>query len=442
MQLGPPEIIIIAIAVATLIGLLMFWPSGDAAARARSDLSVLGIPSEFHEATISAVDEYACGANGLACILVTFEITTGPDAGRLFTQEFPLISTTPVFKPGNVVVLSRVTPPGSVTSLDTRPCEFDATEECVQATLDLIGGGTEQVLLFPGQEQGLIVGGDVHITYETDGSIIAISAATVQTSYQYADSQRRPYLFILFLVFAASVIALGRIRGAAALVGIGLSLVVIVGWLIPSLLDGNSASIVALVAASAVAFLALYLSHGFTRVTTVALLGTVAAIALTTALSAITVVAGNFTGFTSEETTLLLLLGGVDIKSILLAGIVIGAAGALDDVTVTQSASVNQLRRTDPTLPAAELFRRGMEIGKAHVGSIVNTLVLAYMGAALPLAILFIVAEQSFGTVLNSEVVAIEVTRAIVGTIGIIAAVPLTTWFATIWPASADIHSH
>lgn len=441
-KLGVPEWIAIAIGFVTVLGLIVMWPSGDASVRASEDLRVLGIPSEFHEAVVSGLEEYPCGLDDLQCVQVQFTITTGPDAERLFTQEFPDIDTTPNFSEGDRVVLSRVSPGGTVTALTTEPCEFDPATDCIQATVALVEGEIETVLLFPGQEQGLVVGGEVQISFDQDGTIVALSSATIQNSYQFADAQRRTYLLVLLLVFAAAVIALGRWRGVAALVGIGLSLIVVVAWLIPTLLDGNPSAFAAIVAASAIAYLALYLAHGFTRVTTVALLGTVSALALTTLLSSITVVLGQFTGFTSEESTLLLLLDGVDVRSIVLAGIVIGAAGALDDVTVTQSATVNQLRRTDPTLGATELFRRGMEVGKAHVGSIVNTLVLAYMGAALPLTILFIVANQSFGTVLNSEVVAVEVTRAVVGTLGIIAAVPLTTWFATIWPASTEGHSH
>jgi len=263
----------------------------------------------------------------------------------------------------------------------------------------------------------------------------------MQTTYQYADAQRRWFLIFLVALFAAAVIALGRWRGVAALAGLGLSLVVIIIWLIPSLLDGNPPAIVALIAASAVAFLALYVSHGFTRMSTVALIGTIGALTLTTLLSVLTVALGDFTGFTSEESTLLLLLDGIDIRGLMLAGIVIGAAGALDDVTVTQASAINQIRLADPSLSRSSLFTRGMTIGRAHVGSIVNTLMLAYLGAALPLTILFVIAQQSLGAVANSEVVAVEIVRTIVGTLGIIAAVPLTTWLATVWPSS-QTHDH
>lgn len=438
-----PEIIAIAVGILIAVGLVVFWPSGTGITNAKDDLDVLGIPSEFHEAVVQDVDEFACSTTDeFMCARVTFEILTGPDAGRLYSQEFPLIDTTPSFAVGAKVVLSKVSTDGTIIRLEEGPCEFDPESTCTIATVATVNGATEAVSLFPGQEQGLAVGGDVLITFETDGSIVAISPGSIQTTYQYADRQRRPFLLALVLVFALAVIALGRWRGLAALAGLGLSLIVVIWWLIPSLLDGNPPAMVAFTAAGAVAYLALYVSHGFSRMTTIALLGTVSAIALTTILAALSVGLGGFTGFTSEESTLLLLLDGVDVRSLLLAGIVIGAAGALDDVTVTQSASVLQIRHADPGLNARELFIRGMEIGKAHVGSIVNTLVLAYVGAALPLTILFVLADQSFGAAVNSEIVAVEVVRTIVGTLGIIAAVPLTTWFATLWPGSLEGHIH
>ena len=443
---GTPEYIAIGLGLLVIIGLIAFWPSGSAAQSAADQLSGTGIPSEFHEAIVQDTTEYGCGdTTDLRCLQVVFEIQNGPDAGRIYLQELPLIDTTPTFRIGQRVVLSRVPPNGRVASIGLVGCEFDPSVECTSVELDLLEGpgspGPATFVLFPGQDPGLSIGDEVQITFESDGAIVGIARASIQTTYQYADSQRRWFLALLVALFAAAVIALGRWRGVAAVAGLGLSLVVVIIWLIPSLLDGNSPSIVALTAASAVAFLALYVSHGFTRMSTVALIGTLGALALTTLLSVLTVALGNFTGFTSEESTLLLLLDGIDIRGLMLAGIVIGAAGALDDVTVTQASAINQIRLADPSLSRSNLFARGMTIGRAHVGSIVNTLMLAYLGAALPLTILFVIAQQSLGTVANSEVVAVEIVRTIVGTIGIIAAVPLTTWLATIWPSS-QTHDH
>ena len=443
---GLPESIAAAIAVVVLIGVVALWPSGSAGQDASDQLGGLGIPSELHQAVVVEQTTYGCGGTAeLECVFVIFEISAGPDVGRTYSQEFPLLDTTPTFIVGQRVVLSRVGPNGRITAITESPCDFDAAVACTTLTLqslvDALDPSTTDFSLFPGQEEGLTVGADVHILLESDGTIVGVSETTIQSMYQYADSQRRTFLWVLLLVFAAAVIALGRWRGVAALTGLALSLIVVVIWLIPSLLDGNPPAWVAFVGAAAVAYVAIYVSHGFTRTSTIALLGTVGALALTTVLSVVTVGLGSFTGFVSEESTLLILLEGIDIRGLLLAGMVIGAAGALDDVTVTQASAVTQIRRADPSLSTVELFTRGMTIGKAHVGSIVNTLMLAYLGAALPLTILFVASQQSLGTVANSEVVAVEIVRTIVGTLGIIAAVPLTTWLATMWPAS-DQHIH
>ena len=443
---GVPEWIAGVIGLFVIVGVIVLWPTGTAGQDASDQLGGLGIPSELHEAVVIEQTLYACGGTAeLECALVVFEIAAGPDTGRTYNQEFPLLDTTPTFTIGQRVVLSRVGPNARVTAIGDTACDFDPTVQCTNLTLRLVGGTnsgtTVEFVLFPGQEEGFTVGSDVSILFESDGSIVGVNATTIQSMYQYADSQRRTFLWVLLIAFAAAVILLGHWRGVAALTGLALSLIVVVVWLIPSLLDGNPPAWVALVGAAAVGYVALYVSHGFTRTSTIALLGTVGALALTTALSVLTVALGSFTGFVSEESTLLILLEGIDIRGLLLAGIVIGAAGALDDVTVTQATSVAQIRRADPSLSNTELFARGMTIGKAHVGSIVNTLMLAYLGAAIPLTILFVASQQSLGAVANSEVVAVEIVRTIVGTLGIIAAVPLTTWLATLWPSS-DHHIH
>jgi uncharacterized membrane protein len=120
----------------------------------------------------------------------------------------------------------------------------------------------------------------------------------------------------------------------------------------------------------------------------------------------------------------------VDVAGLILAGVVIGAMGAIDDVTVTQASAVWELREADLRMSPADLFRAGLRIGRAHVASIVNTLVLAYVGASMPLFILFVLSQRSLATVANGEVVATEIVRTLVGSIGLIAAVPLTTWLA------------
>jgi uncharacterized membrane protein len=250
--------------------------------------------------------------------------------------------------------------------------------------------------------------------------------------YQYADRQRRPALLALSLVFAIAVVMLGRWRGVAALGGIVISLVVILKFILPGILEGESPVLVAVLGSAAIAYVALYLAHGINALTTVALLGTLAALALTFVLSAVFTAVSHFSGFASDESLVLgQLAQNVDINGLILAGIVIGTLGALDDVTVTQASAVAELREANPAMPHGALYKAGIRIGRDHIASTVNTLALAYAGASLPLLLLFLLSSTSLGAVANSEVVAIEIVRTLVGSIGLVAAVPITTWLAS-----------
>jgi uncharacterized membrane protein len=249
--------------------------------------------------------------------------------------------------------------------------------------------------------------------------------------YQYTDRQRRPVLLWLTVIFAIAVVALGRLRGLAALVGLAASIVVLLTFVLPAILDGRSPVLVAVVGASAIAYLALYLANGFSTRTTVALLGTLCALAITVFLASVFTSLADISGFATEE-ALLVKIGdrGLDLSGVVLGGMVIGALGALDDMTVTQAAAVWELRAANPQMPRRSVFRSAMRIGRAHVASTVNTLALAYAGAAMPLLILLVQSRQSLGTVANSETIATEILAALVGSIGIVASVPLTTWVA------------
>lgn len=270
--------------------------------------------------------------------------------------------------------------------------------------------------------------------FEVDDNVILDyqPLAPEEFRYSFLDRQRRPVLLMLGILFAVIVIALGRVRGLAALAGLAASVVVLLQFVIPAILDGRSPVLVAVIGSSIIAFVALYVAHGFTRMTTVALLGTLAALSLTSLLSWIVVAAARFSGFATEESFILAFSGTIDISGLVLAGIVLGAVGAIDDVTVTQASAVFEVHRVRPDLPRKDLIASGLRVGRDHVASTVNTLLLAYAGAAMPLLLFFVLANQSLGTVLNSELVAIEAIRTLVGSIGLVSAVPLTTWLAAV----------
>jgi uncharacterized membrane protein len=232
------------------------------------------------------------------------------------------------------------------------------------------------------------------------------------------------------LIFGLTVVALGRIRGLAALIGLALSLLILIGFIVPAIVAGRDAVLVALVGGGAIALVALYLAHGYTPLTHVAAVGAFAALALTTALSWLVVALAEFSGVASEEAFYLVGIPGINLTGLLLSGVVLGAIGALDDVTVTQASAVWELNQANPELGREALFESGLRIGRDHIASTVNTLLLAYAGAAMPLLILFSLSALPINVVASSEVVAVEIVRTLVGSIGLVAAVPITTWLA------------
>jgi uncharacterized membrane protein len=250
-------------------------------------------------------------------------------------------------------------------------------------------------------------------------------------NYYFWDFQRATPLWTLAALFALVVIVVGRLRGLRALVGLAASLSIIVGFLLPSLLRGNDALAVALVATVTVAVVVLYLTHGVNAITTIALLGTLASLVVIVVLAAVFVEAAHLTGLSDESAQVLRVTAtAIDPRGLLIAGTVIGALGVLDDITVTQVSAVVELRDVSPDLDAPQLYRRAMRIGRDHIASTVNTLVLAYVGASLPLLLFFTQAGQSIGRVSTREVVAAEIVRTLVGSIGLVLAVPMTTALA------------
>lgn len=427
----------VALGVLVLVAMVALRPTGASRAQA-DDLAALGVPTEFHHATVDDVIQRPCtGVETETCAIVSFRLDAGPDAGFVFVQEFLPGPTTPMFSAGDRVVLSRVARTATVEAVATAPCSFDSGSECVAISLLIEDGDTTKRSVFEAylgeSATDLNAGDEALVDYVYDGDrleVLSVRPLDPQAVYQFADFDRRLVLLIVAAVFALVVVALGGWRGATALVGLVISLLILLLFVLPAILDGRSAVLVAVVGSAAIAFVTMYLAHGFSRMTTIALFGMVSALTLTAILSAVTVATARFSGLAAEETSLLTFFDGIDVTGLLLAGIVLGAAGALDDVTITQAATVWELKAADPSLDAPELFRRALRVGRDHIASIVNTLLLAYAGASLPLLVLFVLARQSLGTIANSEIVAVEIIRTLVGSVGLVAAVPVTTWLA------------
>ena len=248
-----------------------------------------------------------------------------------------------------------------------------------------------------------------------------------------AEPWRVPILGIVAAAFAAAVIVVGGWRGARSLVALALTLTVVVKLVVPLLLRGFDPVLLAVGGGALVTVVTLLLTEGSSRVTWSAVLGTLVALLLTAVLAAAFTAAASFTALQgNEEIAFLIPLVGerIDLQGILLAATVFGALGVLDDVTITQAATVEQLHRSRPEGERGAVIGRAMRVGRAHIAATVNTLVLAYLGASLPLLLLFALSGESTLTILNGEIVAVEVVRALVGSIGIVAAVPITTLVA------------
>ncbi|MFH1433701.1 MAG: YibE/F family protein [Candidatus Uhrbacteria bacterium] len=249
------------------------------------------------------------------------------------------------------------------------------------------------------------------------------------------DVVRLNVIMLLLILFVVVTLAIGLLRGFSSLIGLGVIMLVLFGFILPQLINGHSPILITLIGSAVILAVSIFGTHGFRKPSWAAFLGTISGLVITGILALIFVQAASLTGLASDEAATLQLKTGLSLNAqgLLLAAIIIGALGVLDDVTVTQSTTVFELAETDPTLSKRQLARRAMRIGRHHIASMVNTLVLAYAGASLPLLLLFLASDQSTLGLLNSELIAEEVVRTLVGTIGLIAAVPLATWFAVIY---------
>ncbi|RJR24314.1 YibE/F family protein [Candidatus Microgenomates bacterium] len=243
---------------------------------------------------------------------------------------------------------------------------------------------------------------------------------------------RRDSLLLLFCLFLVLVVSIAGIRGFMSVLGMGFSFLVIFLFVLPRISSGANPVMIAILGSFFIVPATFFLSHGFNKKTVVAIAGTVVALMFTGLLAGFFVDNARLTGFSSEEAGFLQFHhnGIINIKGLLLAGIIIGVLGVLDDITISQSAVVFQLKDSNPKIKKGELYKRAMSVGKDHISSMVNTLVLVYTGAALPLLLLFINNPRPFSEVINYEIIADEIVRTLVGSVGLILAVPVTTFFA------------
>jgi uncharacterized membrane protein len=322
-----------------------------------------------------------------------------------------------------------------VVAVAAVPCRVPGREDCRRITARLTSGkdegkriGLDDVTL----DLDVDVGDRIRV-YENPLPEGAVVGGVRVDRYAFSDFERRSPLLWLAVAFAVLVIVTGRFQGLRALLGLGGSLLVIVFFVVPAILDGRSPVSVALFGALAVMFVTIPLAHGFGVKTVAACLGTAASLFVTLTLADLFTGLAHLTGLASEEAIFLRANAGeLSVQGLLLAGMVIGALGVLDDLTVSQASTVMALRRANPALRFRQLFSNALAVGHDHIAATVNTLVLAYAGASLPVLLIFSLGGTSFTDAVNTEAVATQIVATLVGSIGLIAAVPVTTALAAL----------
>lgn len=318
---------------------------------------------------------------------------------------------------------------GGTTTADGNSAQQEPGGTCRKATVRVDTGKdkgrTFTEIVQPDQSRQLHQGEKVVAAYEP--------SAPKDLQYSVTDVNRRFPMALLAGIFALAVVVVGRMRGVMALVALAISFLILNFFILPAVLQGSDPLIVAVVGSSAIMLIALYMCHGLSARTSVAVLGTLVSLSLIGVLGKLFIGWAALTGNTDDSTGLIHgLYPSIDMSGLLLAGVIIGSLGVLDDVTVTQTSAVWELHEANPSMGRRGLYRAGIRIGRDHIASVVNTLVLAYAGAALPLLLLFSVAQSGVGTVANSELVAEEIVRTLVGSIGLVASVPVTTALAAL----------
>ncbi|MFG2573597.1 YibE/F family protein [Streptomyces sp. NPDC048481] len=381
---------LIPFGVAVLAGLVVLWPGGAPA----HERTGVGFDRQTQQATVTEVVSVSCAS----------------------------------------VNASGAAPTGDTSTAEGSSAQQQAKGTCKKATIRVDTGDdkgrTFTEIVQPDQTRQLEQGEKVVVAYEP--------SAPKDLQYSVTDVNRRIPMSVLAGIFAIAVVVVGRLRGVMALVALAISFLVLNFFVLPAILQGSNPLVVAVVGSSAIMLIALYLCHGLSARTSVAVLGTLVSLLLIGVLGSLFIDWAALTGNTDDNTGLIHgLYPSIDMSGLLLAGIIIGSLGVLDDVTVTQTSAVWELHEANPSMGRRGLYRAGIRIGRDHIASVVNTLVLAYAGAALPLLLLFSIAQSSVGGVANSELVAEEIVRTLVGSIGLVASVPVTTLLAAL-VVSAD----
>ena len=342
-----------------------------------------------------------------------------------------------------------------ISSIFTTPIQAQQTAETFEAQITDVKGtriddtyGQQRSItdfelkVTDGSYQGeyIIVNQDQTLStttqYSVGDNVVVVKTALPDGSDNFVitDFVRRDALLFLTILFVILVIIIAKGRGFYSLLGLVLSFVIIFNYILPLISLGYDPVMVAILASAVIIPSTFYLSHGFNKKTHIAIAGTLFSLIITGILATIFVKAANLSGFSSEEANFLSISkgGNFNFQGLILAGIIIGTLGVLDDITVSQSAIVLKLKETAGNITIAKLYQKAISIGHDHIASLVNTLILVYTGAALPLLIMFVDANQPIKQLINYEIIAEEIVRTLIASMGLVIAVPVTTLLACI----------
>jgi uncharacterized membrane protein len=385
--------VLIPILISTAVAAVVLWPRGTPP-KAQSTVTA-ATSGDRVSGVVRSTSAKACEGESsdrlpdgsipvkATCASVVATLKSGPDQGKDVTVSIPPQVYRAGIAPGDRVDLTRFTPQqaGGAASID-------------QAKPDVAPSGNV---------------------------------------YAWVDFSRGLPLTALAILFAVLVIGVARLRGLAAIAGLAIAYLTIIKFMLPALRLGENPVAVAVVGSIAVMTVVLYLAHGVSAKTTTALLGTIFGLALTGAITAWAASAAHLNGLSTDDNYVLSqLTGGLDLSGIIVCGIIVAGLGVLNDVTITQASAIWEIHAHAPDVGVREMFSSGMRVGRDHLASTVYTIAFAYAGAALPTLLLIDLYQQPWAQVLTSGQIAEEIVRTLVGSIGLILAIPVTTAVAAL----------
>jgi uncharacterized membrane protein len=321
-----------------------------------------------------------------------------------------------------------------ITDIKNSTCDEDK-HACME--VDLVGTTTQ----FTGKEiHAVIEPNDFlgHMTSLTKGDVLIMEAQMMNGEYRFiiADLSRRPILIWLLILFTIVALAVGGMATLRSVFGMGLSIILLFAVLLPQIMAGHSPLLVSVVGSFVIMTVTFLVTHGWNAKMWSALVGTAFSLAVTAVLAMLFTQWGRIFGLGDENVGFLLqTFPNLDTRGLLLAGIIIGTLGTLDDVTISQASSVFELKSANPSLTMRQLYQGAMRIGRDHIAGAVNTLVLAYAGASLSLLLLIATnaGQESWLTLISRESFASEIVRTFVGSLGLLAAIPATNYIACLF---------